>query len=153
MIGTITLLIIGMFLAGFVFIGKKQTGELLTGMQVTVYKSQTCGCCDVYVGYLKNRGELLVNTAQSSDLSSAKKKLRVPAALQSCHTTVIEGYFVEGHVPLEAVAKLLREKPDVLGIALPAMPSGAPGMLGGKDGPFVIYSVNKDGTYQEFMRM
>ncbi|MBI4739206.1 hypothetical protein HY772_06655 [Candidatus Woesearchaeota archaeon] len=153
MIGGIALAIIVVFLVGFVFVGESQTGTGLAGEQAIVYKSQTCGCCDVYVGYLKNRGELNVEAIQTDDPVQVKKKFGIPSQLQSCHTTMIGGYFVEGHVPLEAVEKLLREKPDIAGIALPGMPSGAPGMLGGKEGPFVIYAVNKDGTYREFMKM
>ena len=73
--------------------------------------------------------------------------------MESCHTTVIGEYFVEGHVPVEAIEKLLAEKPDVAGIGMPGMPSGSPGMPGAKQGQFIIYSINKDGTINEFMRI
>jgi len=78
------------------------------------------------------------------DDESIKKD--VPLNLRTCHTTMVGDYFVEGHVPYEAIEKLLEEKPDIAGIALPGMPSGAPGMTGFKSGPFVIYSVNHDGN-------
>ena len=73
--------------------------------------------------------------------------------MESCHTVVIGDYFIEGHIPLEAVEKLLVEKPDIKGIAMPGMPSGSPGMPGAKKGDFVIYAVNNDGTTEEFMRI
>ena len=73
--------------------------------------------------------------------------------MEICHTTIIGDYFVEGHVPLEAVEKLLTEKPDIKGIAMPGMPSGSPGMPGAKKGDFVIYAVNRDGSYEEWTRL
>ena len=86
-------------------------------------------------------------------LDSFKKEHEIPSELESCHTTIIGGYFVEGHIPLEAVEKLLKEKPDIKGIAMPGMPSGSPGMPGAKKGDFVVYKVNNDGSYDEFMRI
>ena len=86
-------------------------------------------------------------------MSSVKANYEIPSQLESCHTAVIGDYFVEGHVPLEAVEKLLMEKPDVAGIAMPGMPSGSPGMPGTKRGDFIVYSVNNDGSYEEFMRI
>jgi hypothetical protein len=72
--------------------------------------------------------------------------------MDSCHTLIIEDYFVEGHIPIEAIEKLLAEQPDIDGITLPDMPSGSPGMPGVKKGDFVIYSV-KGGKTSEFMRI
>ena len=120
---------------------------------ITIYKSGTCGCCDVYVKYFKDRGNSNANVQNAQDTDDIKKRFGIPSSMESCHTTVIDGYFIEGHVPLEAVEKLLTEKPDVAGIAMPGMPNGAPGMPGTKKGDFVIYGVNKDGSYQEFMRI
>ena len=82
-----------------------------------------------------------------------KEKYGIPYSMRSCHTTVIGDYFVEGHVPIEAVEKLMLEKPDIKGIALPGMPSGSPGMPGSKQGPFIVYAINKDGSTSEFMRI
>ena len=73
--------------------------------------------------------------------------------MESCHTTVMGNYFVEGHIPLEVVNKLLTEKPDIKGIAMPGMPNGSPGMPGVKRGDFVIYAINNDGSYAEWMRL
>lgn len=121
--------------------------------KVTFFKSGSCGCCSVYADYLKSKTELNVEFDNVADVSSIKTKYGIPGDLESCHTMLIGDYFVEGHVPLEAVNKLMTEKPDIAGIALAGMPSGAPGMLGGKEAPFIIYAVAKDGSYKEFMRI
>ena len=123
------------------------------GEKVTVYKSNTCGCCSLYVDYLKGKGKMNVEVVNLDDVSSIKSQYNIPSMLQSCHTTVIGNYFIEGHIPLEAIQKLMAEKPDILGIAMPGMPSGSPGMPGSKTGDFLIYSVKKDGTYDTFMTL
>ncbi len=120
---------------------------------VQFYKSITCGCCDANANYLKSKGNLNVQISEKTDISDIKKKYGVPSELESCHTAIIDGYFVEGHMPLEAINKLMAEKPDIKGIALPGMPMGSPGMMGQKQGNFVIYAVHNDGTSSEFMRI
>ena len=120
---------------------------------IQFYKSITCGCCDVNANYLKSKGGLDIRVSAKTDISDIKAKYGVPSELQSCHTAIIGDYFVEGHMPLEAIDKLLAEKPDIKGIALPGMPAGSPGMPGQKSGDFVIYAVNNDGTSSEFMRI
>ena len=120
---------------------------------ITVYKSGSCGCCDVYLSYFKSRGNSKTRAIDSGDIKSLKNKYEVPSAMESCHTTIIGDYFVEGHIPLEAIEKLLTEKPSIKGIAMPGMPMGSPGMIGAKNGAFVIYSINNDGSYNEFMRL
>ncbi len=94
-----------------------------------------------------------VEVSQVADVSPIKEKYGVPSSLQSCHTSVVDGYFVEGHVPAEAISKLVAEKPAIKGIALPGMPSGSPGMPGSKTGDFVVYAVGNDGNVEEFMRI
>ena len=120
---------------------------------IQFYKSITCGCCDVNANYLKSKGGLDIRVSAKTDISDIKAKYGVPSELQSCHTAIIGDYFVEGHMPLEAIDKLLAEKPDIKGIALPGMPAGSPGMPGQKSRDFVIYAVNNDGTSSEFMRI
>ncbi len=83
-------------------------------------------------------------------MSSIKKKYQIPHNMEGCHTGVIGDYFVEGHVPVEAIEELLAEKPAIGGIALPGMPSGSPGMPGQKTEAFKIYALS-DGTASEFM--
>lgn len=118
--------------------------------KVTVYKTETCGCCDVYTKYLDKKG-VNVEVVDLDDLTPVKKEYGVPVDLSSCHTSVVAGYVVEGHVPLEVIQKLLLEKPDIRGIALPAMPPGTPGMPGPKVSEWIIYSIGHDGEVGEFI--
>lgn len=122
------------------------------GQKITVFKSESCGCCDLYVNYLEKQG-FAVEVQDLLDLTDIKKELKVPQSVRSCHVSKVGNYFVEGHVPVEAITKLLREKPDILGIALPGMPSGSPGMPGSKTDDFIVYAVQKDGKITEFVRL
>ena len=116
----------------------------------TIFKSSGCGCCSVYTQYMGKKG-FDVKVVETEDSSSISDKYGIPSSMESCHTTVIGDYFVEGHVPVEAINKLLAEKPDIAGIAMPGMPSGSPGMPGSKRGPFIVYAVNKDGSTSTFI--
>ncbi len=109
-------------------------------IKAIVYKSQSCGCCGQYVEYLKSKG-FEVEVKLTENMDTIKNQYNIPVNMQSCHTTVIGKYFVEGHMPFEAINKLLSENPDISGIALPGMPSGSPGMPGPQSEPFMIYSV------------
>jgi len=120
--------------------------------KATIFKSESCGCCGLYASYIDQKG-FDVEVVQIEDIDSIKEKYKIPAKMQSCHTTIIGDYFVEGHMPAEAIQKLLAEKPDIAGIALPGMPSGSPGMPGAKRGLFVIYAIAKDGSISEFMKI
>src|SRR3989338_9954341 len=100
-------------------------------VKATIFKSESCGCCDLYISYMDKK-DFDVEAVQMDDISPIKEKYKIPAKVQSCHTAVIGDYFVEGHMPQEAINKLLAEKPDIAGIALPGMPSGSPGMPGTK---------------------
>lgn len=120
---------------------------------IEIHKSLTCGCCSTYASYVDGKVSPDVKAIDSKNPDEIKTKYGIPSELQSCHTTIIDGYFVEGHMPLEAVEKLLEERPNIKGIALPGMPSGSPGMPGPKSGDFVVYAVNNDGTYNEFMKI
>ena len=96
---------------------------------VTVYKSPACGCCTAWVDHMRAAG-FRVATVDTSDVSPVKKRHGVPDALGSCHTALIGQYVVEGHVPAEDIRRLLAEKHDVNGLAVPGMPVGSPGMEG-----------------------
>ena len=121
----------------------------LAGTAVTIYSTPTCGCCREYTAYLEELG-FRVETEWMGDLTPVKDDLGVPEEMRSCHTAIIGEYFVEGHVPVEAIWQLLDERPAVDGIALPGMPSGSPGMSGDQEEPFVIYSIS-DGGVEEFV--
>jgi len=120
---------------------------------MTIYKSGSCGCCGVYSNYFKGKGNPDVKVVNLDDMDTFKDKTGVPKGLESCHTTIIGDYFIEGHIPLEAIDRLLSEKPDIAGITMPGMPSGSPGMPGAKTKDFIIYAVNHDGSYKEWMRV
>lgn len=144
------------FILFFTFSAPKNNGFATLGSfdgEITIYKSLTCGCCGLYSDYFKSRGNKEVKVVTMEDISSIKRQYGVPLDLESCHMTVVGDYFVEGHIPLEAIEKLLTEKPDIAGIAMPGMPSGSPGMPGTKYSDFVIYAVGHDGSYEEFMRV
>lgn len=121
----------------------------LDGNKIIVYKSQSCGCCTGYVSFLKSKG-FLVEVIDIQDMSVVKDKYNIPVSMRSCHTAIVDDYFIEGHMPIEAINKLLEEKPNIDGIALPGMPSGSPGMPGRKTEEWNIYSI-KDGSYSEFI--
>jgi hypothetical protein len=106
--------------------------------KATVYKAPNCGCCNGYIAELKRQG-YEVDVKSTQDMGSIKEQYGIEEDKQSCHTTVIGDYFVEGHVPLIAVEKLLSEKPDIDGIGLPGMPIGTPGMPGKKQAPYEVY--------------
>ena len=110
---------------------------------VKLYRSPTCGCCHEYIGYLENAG-FDVSDEIRDDMNPVKEQFGIPYDEQSCHTSEIAGYFVEGHVPIQAIVDLVTTKPDIDGIALPGMPPGSPGMEGDKDGPWVVVEL-KDG--------
>lgn len=120
-----------------------------SGQSITVYKSPTCGCCGHYISYLKENG-FAVKVVEMTNRTELKEKFRIPADMESCHTSVLGDYVVEGHVPVEAINKLLAEKPDIDGIALPEMPAGSPGMGGVKSGPLTVYALSK-GEKSEFL--
>jgi hypothetical protein len=115
---------------------------------VEVWKSPTCGCCKDWVAHLEANGF----TVKVHDVgnSEARARLGMPAKLGACHTARVEGYVLEGHVPAREVHALLKEKPDALGLAVPAMPVGSPGMdgpeYGGRKDPYDVLRVQADGT-------
>lgn len=119
-----------------------------------MYKDPSCTCCDRYATYLAERGRR-VDVRPVDDMAAVKVEYRVPSDLFSCHTIVTDGsgYVVEGHVPGGAIDRLLDDRPDVVGVALPGMPGGSPGMGGEKSAPFTVYAFRPDGSYAPFARV
>jgi hypothetical protein len=105
-----------------------------------LYKNPQCGCCEGYADYLRENG-FAVTVQSTHDLPLLHRQHGVPEPLVGCHTTLVEGYVVEGHVPINALLRLLTEKPAIKGISLPGMPAGSPGMVGEKTEPFTIYEI------------
>ena len=118
---------------------------------VEVFKTPSCGCCYGYVLFLEKEKYNVKQTDMRS-LHSIKQKYNIPVEMQSCHTTIMGKYFIEGHVPIEAINKLLEEEPNIDGIALPGMPIGTPGMPGDKNEPYIIYQLI-DGKSSVFMTL
>jgi len=104
----------------------------------TIYKNPNCGCCEQYADYMRQNG-FEVTVKPTHDLTMIKRRYGVPEQFDGCHTMLIDGYVVEGHVPLNAINRLLTERPSIKGITLPGMPQGSPGMSGMKREPFTIY--------------
>lgn len=117
------------------------------GVLVMLHKSPSCGCCGQYGNYLSQKG-YTVEVQQTANMTSVKEDFGVPYELESCHTSEIGDYIVEGHVPEEAIDKLLTERPDIKGIGMAGMPSGSPGMPGPKE-TFEIYTITHEGTKGE----
>ncbi len=114
-------------------------GEVKASVQL--YKNPNCNCCESYAAYLRNHG-YAVTTTPTHNLSLIRREHGVPGKLAGCHTTIVAGYVVEGHVPVAALDKLLAERPKIKGISLPGMPDGSPGMTGAKREPFTIYEIS-----------
>ena len=136
----------------FNFVTNKQDALALTKadkQKIEVFKTPSCGCCYGYVLFLEEE-KFAVKQTDMRSLHTVKKKYNIPLEMQSCHTSILGKYFIEGHVPLEAINKLLKEQPDIDGIALPGMPIWTPGMPGEKEEPFIIYQL-VDGKSSVFM--
>ena len=148
---TVLTVLILSFLYIFNFVADKKDvlANINNKQVVEVFKTPSCGCCYGYVLFLEKE-KFKVKQTDMRSLHPIKQKYNIPVEMQSCHTTIMGKYFIEGHVPFEAVNKLLKEQPNIDGIALPGMPIGTPGMPGDKDEPYVIYQL-KDGKSSVFM--
>jgi hypothetical protein len=116
---------------------------------VQVYKSATCGCCSKWVDHMRAAG-FAVEASNVRDVNLYKQEHGVPPQLASCHTALVDGYVVEGHVPADDVIKLLRERPEVIGIAVPGMPMGSPGMESPNPEYFETIAFNSAGPVAVF---
>lgn len=120
--------------------------------ELKIFKSPYCGCCGAWVDHVKASG-LRTVVHEMEDVTPMARKLGVPDAMRSCHTAVIDGYFVEGHVPAADIRKLLRERPKARGLAVPGMPIGSPGMeQGGRRDAFDTLIVDRNGASRVFTR-
>lgn len=124
-------------------IGDASAGDAV----VTVYRSPTCGCCKAWEDHLRENG-FTVESIETSSVAAVKVENDVPRPLQSCHTALVDGYVVEGHVPAGDIARMLRERPDVRGLAVPGMPIGSPGMevAGRPAQSYEVFAFSDDGS-------
>jgi hypothetical protein len=119
---------------------------------ITVHKDPNCGCCAGWVGHLQRAG-FPTEVIETRNLDAVKTRFKVPDDLAACHTAEVAGYVIEGHVPAIALKRLLAEKPDATGLAVPGMPVGSPGMEGGSPEKYdvVLFGPNGRRTYMSFV--
>ncbi len=126
--------------------------ELTTAPSViTVYKDPGCECCARWVKHLSANG-FVVSVHDVQNMNEIKRTMNVPPSLESCHTAVVDKYVVEGHVPADVIKKFLAEKPSMLGLAVPGMPTGSPGMEGGKAERYNVLAFDRNGTSRVYAK-
>ena len=126
------------------------TPALAQSLHGILYKDQNCPCCEGHAKYLEENG-IDVEIKPVQDIAAISTQAGIPSDYQGCHTLMLDGYAIEGHVEIDVIQKLLREHPsDVVGISLPGMPTGVPGMGGPDLGPYDVYAIKKDGTTTVF---
>lgn len=132
--------------------GEVKEGEAAgEGGVVIVYKSPTCGCCGKWVEHLRASG-FPVEAHDLADVTPVKTERGVPERLRSCHTALVSGYVIEGHVPADVIRRLLEERLDVLGLAVPGMPVGSPGMEGPNPQPYEVLAFGGDGSVEVYAK-
>jgi hypothetical protein len=114
-----------------------------------VWRSRSCGCCKVWIRHVEDAG-FLVRDNVVDDVEPKKRELKVPAELSSCHTAVVGGYVIEGHVPAADIVRLLKERPQIQGIYVPGMPIGSPGMEGPNAKPYQVLALDEKGRPSVF---
>ncbi len=118
--------------------------------EMTVYRSPSCGCCGVWVEHAEKHG-FKVKDIKTEEIEAIKQKYNVPPQLAACHTTIIDGYALEGHIPADDIKRFLKEKPKLAGLAVPGMPLGTPGMeAGDRKQPFQVLAFNDKGIVVVF---
>jgi len=120
-----------------------------SNLHFTVYKSASCGCCINWNDHLRRAGHK-VTAHNTNKLYEYKTSVGVPDYLQSCHTAMVDGYVIEGHVPLKEIERLLRERPGAVGLSVPGMVSGSPGMENGRFDPYDVILFYKDGKTEVY---
>lgn len=144
------LLAVGGIAAFVVNYSPAETGPVSEKQKITVFYSPTCSCCGGYISYLKRNGfEVLTDTDMVKRMDILDK-YKLSQDMTSCHTSLVDGYFAEGHIPADVIRGLLEEGPEIDGIVIPGMPQGSPGMPGIKFGKWTIYGMS-DGMSSEFM--
>ena len=121
-------------------------------LSIEVWKSPTCGCCNDWITHLEDNGFSV--TSYDEGATDAMIRLGVPFRYGSCHTAEIDGYAIEGHVPAREILRLLKERPEAIGLSVPAMPRGSPGMdgpmYGGAEDPYDVLLIDRDGQATVF---
>ena len=123
----------------------------VSAAEIIVYKSPTCGCCKLWIEHLEQNG-FKVKAYNTENVVAHKQRLGLLPELASCHTAVVNGYVIEGHVPAADIKRLLREKPKIAGLAVPGMPMGSPGMEGTVKEAYEVKAFDKKGRVSTYAR-
>jgi hypothetical protein len=118
---------------------------------VSMFKLTDCGCCDLWAEHLRKNG-FAVSVRSVPDLAPVRVKLGIPNIFDTCHTALVDGYAIEGHVPASDIQRLLRSKPKLAGLAVPGMPAGSPGMEGPRSDPYDVLAFDRNGATQIYAR-
>lgn len=116
---------------------------------ITVYKSPTCGCCNAWIQHLEKNGFKVI-AENRNDMPMIKGASGIKEQYQACHTAFVGNYFIEGHVPASDIKRLLKEKPNAAGLAVPGMPMGSPGMEGPRQDPYTVLLIKKNGESENY---
>lgn len=120
--------------------------------EIKVYRSPNCQCCHRWIEHLKKHNFSVIDEV-THNLEAVNERAAIPPVMHSCHTAVVNGYLIEGHVPADDIKRLLKEKPDVMGLSVPRMPVGTPGMeMGPRKDNFTVVSFDKDNQFRIFNR-
>lgn len=144
-------IVAGMLGVAALFSRPPAVGAAAVGPTVTVWKAIGCDCCDGWVRHMRTAGFTVVVHAVE-DVEPVKQTNGVPVALASCHTALVDGYVVEGHVPSSDVKRLLAERPQAKGVSVPGMPQDAPGMDMGTGQPYTVMLFDRTGGESVFSR-
>lgn len=119
---------------------------------VQVFKTPTCGCCSAWVEHIVNAGfHVKTNDVPDEDLQNLKQKYGIPPAYASCHTAIMSDYVIEGHVPADDIKKMLEARPQIIGLTVPGMPMGSPGMeMGDHREEYATFQIARDGSVSIF---
>jgi hypothetical protein len=136
---------------GIAFLLSISAGMSTAPPTLTVFKTKTCGCCGKWVEHIRANGfKVIVNEVVST--GEYRQKYGVPEKLQSCHTAVVDGFSIEGHVPAAEIQRLLGEKPKIKGLSVPGMPAGSPGMEGPRHDAYSVVSFDSGGILSVYQR-
>lgn len=141
-----TILVISLSITSTVWAKGVETGK---PVNIVVYRSPTCGCCKKWIDHLK-QNNFNIQDIVTDDVQAIKDKYGVPKEMASCHTAIVDGYVVEGHVPAKDILAFLKAKPKVIGISVPGMPRGTPGMEVGAKDPYDVMSFDRDKRFEIF---
>ncbi len=120
--------------------------------EIKVYRDPDCQCCHKWINHLK-QNKFNVLDLPTRNMTSVKEAVKLPKKMASCHTAIIDGYIIEGHVPADDIVRLLTDKPDITGLSVPQMPVGTPGMeMGERKDPFIVFQFDKSGKYSIYNR-